>query len=237
MTTRSDPVLAQRRETSVRTRTPTSSAGSPRPAAASRWCRTCAPCCGPPSMSTTQTVSRVTAKVTRWPGRPPARSRGRRRRWAPSVSSQAEHLAVAERRGGKAGTARLAPSTARTHLSVMACHLPPRAIGTLAAEEDLPTRRLSPICTRIHHPAAIERGGQIVLRDLLVGEAAGEVSMVSEIRRVAELAEPHLLPEARGVSTSGCTRTRSRRGARPPSRPIRFTCGIGSSATVPLRAS
>ena len=86
-----------------------------------------------------------------------------------------------------------------------ACHLPPRAIGTLATEEDLPLTTIT-LLHPVHHPTAVGRGGQIVLRDPLVGEAASEVNVV---RCVAELAEPHLLPKARGVSAAGVPEPRA----------------------------
>ena len=79
------------------------------------------------------------------------------------------------------------------------CHLPPRAAGTLATEEDLPLTSI-PLLHPVHHPTTVGRGGQVVLRDPLVGEGASEVNAV---RCVTELAEPHLLPKACGVSAAG----------------------------------
>jgi len=79
------------------------------------------------------------------------------------------------------------------------CHLPPRAVGALAAKEDLPLTSI-PLLHLVHDPAAVGRSGQVVLRDPLVGERASEVNAV---RRVTELAEPHLLSEACGVSAAG----------------------------------
>src|SRR5580700_5306116 len=86
-----------------------------------------------------------------------------------------------------------------------ACHLPPRAIGTLATEEDLPFTTIT-LLHPVHHPTTVGRGGQVVLRDPLIGEGASEVNAV---RRVTELAEPHLLPEARGVSAAGIPEPRA----------------------------
>ena len=121
----------------------------------------------------------------------------------------------AERPGGTAGTRASVPSTACTHLSGTSANLPPRAVGILAAEEDLPLTTVT-LLHPVHHPAAVGRGGQEVLRDPLVGEAT---SQVNAVRCAAELAEPHLLPEARRDRRSGCTRTLNCRDARPPIRP------------------
>ena len=78
-------------------------------------------------------------------------------------------------------------------------HQPPRAAGLLAAEEYLPLTAVASLHP-VHHPAAIGRSGQAVLRDPLVGERAGQIEAVT---RVAEVTEPHLLPEARRIGAQG----------------------------------
>ena len=117
---------------------------------------------------------------------------------------QAEHLAVRGVPPGKQ-VQRVCAEHGMHAFVGDACHLPPRATGTLAAEEDLPLTTIT-LLHPVHHPTAVGRGGQIVLRDPLVGEAASEVNVV---RCVAELAEPHLLPKARGVSAAGVPEPRA----------------------------
>ena len=117
---------------------------------------------------------------------------------------QAEHLAV---RGVPAGKQ---VQRVRAEYGIHALvgdggHLPPRAIGILAPEEDLPLTTIT-LLHPVHHPAPVGRGGQKVLRDPLVGEAAGEVNVV---RCAVQLAEPHLLPEARGISAQGVPEPRA----------------------------
>ena len=111
---------------------------------------------------------------------------------------QAEHLAVRGVPEGKQIKGVRAGHGMRALVRDV-CHLPPRAAGVLAAEEDLPLTSI-PLLHPVHHPAAVGRGGQVVLRDPFVGEGAREVNPV---RPATKLAEPHLLPEACGVSAAG----------------------------------
>ena len=117
---------------------------------------------------------------------------------------QAEHLAV---RGVPEGK-QVQGVRAEHGLHALvrnACHLPPRAAGILATEEDLPLAAI-PFLHPVHDPAAVRSGGQVVLRDPLVGEGASEVSAV---RRATQLAEPHLLPEPGGISAAGVPEPRA----------------------------
>src|SRR6188472_3127353 len=136
------------------------------------------------------------ARAAPGPGTATSRARYRDR--------QAEHLAV---RGVLAGkqVQRACAEHGMHALVGDSCHLPPRAAGTLATQEDLPLTTIA-LLHPVHHPTAVGRGGQIVLRDPLVGEAASELNM---IRCAAELAEPHLLPKARGISAAGVPEPRA----------------------------
>ena len=68
--------------------------------------------------------------------------------------------------------------------------LPPRPL-VLLADEDLPLAAVTAL-DPIHHPAAVGRGRELVLRDPFVGEHPGQVAPV--LGR-PELVEPHLLEE------------------------------------------
>ena len=132
---------------------------------------------------------------------------------APSVSgSRSTSPCGASRRDSRYSAS--VPSTACMQLSAMSASLPPRAVGLLAAHEDLPVTTIT-LLHPVHHPAAVGGRGQEVLRDPLVGEA-GARSTRSVLRR-----SRGTTPAAgnRQGRHSGCTRTLSRRGARPSSHP------------------